>query len=573
MSTYTFARLWQTRGFAPDQFLFLTYAFNFRDFHDNVLRRLLENSEKPFIDVIASCVDLDEESNCFDYRYLSPLGKRFRLFCCDAAPTAHAKAVIARDSRTGKTLSGLGSANLTPSGWRRNVELWRWDSGRTASGILNMCQVLESRRELPSGSTARWRKAFSIGGTGRSPILLGTTQAPSFERVVAQLLKKIPRPQVVRVASPYFDSRSELLFKQLARTTSQCRLEIWTDRSGRLSEPTHWRVLANLLPTLRKRFKNVSVLAPKENAWHAKVLELDNGHGAIVRIVGSANFTGAAWGLNGSNLELVDVEIARDALPTLVKAREIEISPIGRQELIRLANREEKDQIADVKGPVLLWASLRETPPAVQIEARLARPERVEDWRIEASFDETRPENERRKLAKLQSLVGDARRWRLQQHGKRLLLAWLDGEDFVACERMTLKITTASGSTSAPVWITDPDWARRDTKTGIPLAPTEWTVDALLRGPKPIVSLRRPNRDPDQDEEVIEELNGPTEHDLRISHPDYDHTPELMRLADALQDPAQAEITRRRLVTIARKGAAKDRLLAHAAIAFQRVAR
>jgi hypothetical protein len=573
MSAHTLARLWQTRGFAPDQFLFLTYAFNFRDFHDNVLRRLLENSEKLVIDVIASCVDLDEESDCFDYRYLFPLRRRFRLFCCDAVPTAHAKAAIARDSRTGKTLSGFGSANLTPSGWRRNVELWRWDSGRSASGILNMCQVFESRRELPSGSTARWRKSFSIGGTGRSPILLGTRQAPSLERLVAQLLRKVPRPQVVRVASPYFDSRSELLFKQLAQTAGPCRLEIWTDRSGRLTEPTHWRVLLNLLPALRKRFTNVSVLAPKETAWHAKVLELDNGHGDIARIVGSANFTGAAWGLNGSNLELVDIEIARDGLPTLLKARAIEVSPVGRQELARLANREDKDQIARVNGPILLWASLREAPPSVQIEARLARPERVEDWRIEASFDETRPGDERQRLAKLQSLVGNARRWRLQQHGKRILLDWLDGEDFVACERMMLKITTASGSTSAPVWITDPDWARRDKETGIPLAPTEWTVDALLRGPKPIVSLRRLNRDPDQDEEVIEELNNPTEHDLRISHPDYDHTPELMRLADALRDPAQADITSRRLVTIARKGAAKDRLLAQVAIAFQKAPR
>jgi hypothetical protein len=443
MSTHTLARLWQTRGFAPDQFLFLTYAFNFRDFHDNVLRRLLENSEKLVIDVITSCVDLDEESDCFDYRYLSPLGRRFRLFCCDAAPMAHAKAAIARDSRTGKTLSGFGSANLTPSGWRRNVELWRWDSGRSASGILNMCRVFESRLELPSGSTARWRKSFSIGGAGRSPILLGTRQAPSLERLVAQLLRKVPRPQVVRVASPYFDSRSELLFKQLAQTAGPCRLEIWTDRSGRLTEPTHWRVLLNLLPALRKRFKNVSVLAPKEIPWHAKVLELDNGHGDIARIVGSANFTGAAWGLNGSNLEMVDIEIARDGLPTLAKAREIEVSPVGRQELARLASREDKDQIARVNGPILLWASLREAPPVVQIEARLARPERVEDWRIEASFDETRPEDERRKLARLKSLVGNAQRWTLQQHGKRILLAWLDGEDFVACERMMLKITTS----------------------------------------------------------------------------------------------------------------------------------
>src|SRR5438094_1033143 len=118
MSSNTLARLWQSRGFVPDRVLFLTYSFNFRDFHNNVLRQLLRSgSQRPlFVDVVSSCVDVDEQSDCFDYRYLAPMGKRFRLLRCDLIPLAHAKAIIAYDSRTRTTLSGFGSANLTPSG-------------------------------------------------------------------------------------------------------------------------------------------------------------------------------------------------------------------------------------------------------------------------------------------------------------------------------------------------------------------------------------------------------------------------------------------------------------------------
>src|SRR5690349_14564061 len=100
MSLNTLARLWLSRRFVPDRLLFLTYAFNFRDFHDQVLRRLLDNARgrRLYVDVIASCVDVEEESNCFDYRYLAPLGKGFRLFRCEDRRLAHAKAIIAMDS-------------------------------------------------------------------------------------------------------------------------------------------------------------------------------------------------------------------------------------------------------------------------------------------------------------------------------------------------------------------------------------------------------------------------------------------------------------------------------------------
>src|SRR5262245_49554042 len=133
MSTSTLARLWHSKGFTPDRVLFVTYSFNFRDFHNNVLRLLLRGAmHRPLIvDVVASCVDVDEQSDCFDYRYIARMRHHFRLFRCDAKPLAHAKAIIAQDSRTHKIVSGFGSANLTPSGWRRNVEAWRWDNGRS----------------------------------------------------------------------------------------------------------------------------------------------------------------------------------------------------------------------------------------------------------------------------------------------------------------------------------------------------------------------------------------------------------------------------------------------------------
>ncbi len=324
MSSNSLARLWQSRGFVPDRLLFMTYVFNFRDFHDQVLRRLIENASgrRLRVDVIASCVDVEEESDCFDYRYLAPLGNGFRLFRCTDRPLVHAKAIIAQDSLTGKRLAGFGSANLTPGGWRHNVELWRWDNGRSVSAILRMCEILERSNGLNSGLAAAWRQAFGPTKEDTSITLLGVPNAPSFQTVLERLLRAVANPRVVRVASPYFDADSADLFERIARAARRCRLEIWTDRSGKLAEPTYWRVLSALLPKLSRIFEDVSVIAPKAAPWHAKVLELDDGRGRVARVFGSANFTGAAWGLKRpGNVELIATETRAIGLPDMLAPR------------------------------------------------------------------------------------------------------------------------------------------------------------------------------------------------------------------------------------------------------------
>ncbi len=568
MTANTLARLWVSRGFAADRVLFLTYAFNFRDFHDQVLRRLLENAggRAPYVDVIASRVDIEEESDCFDFRYLASFGNRFRLFRCDSFPLAHAKGIIARDRRTGRTLSGFGSANLTPSGWRRNVEMWSWDNGRSAAGILQMCEELERTNGIKGGLTADLRKAFRVAKANSSIVLLGAPRAPRFDDLFHRLLRAVGRPRVVRIASPYFDRHSAELLSHVFEKTGRCRLEIWTDRSGRLAEPTHWRIILDMLPKLVKMFGDVQVLAPpREIPWHAKVIEIDDGRGHVARLFGSANFTGAAWGVkHRGNLELVAVDVSRHGLPDLLETRRIEMTTVPDAERRRLARQEEQEQVRRARGPVLLWACLAERPK-VLVLARLERSEKVTWWRVDADFDESRADDERERLRKVRESVADRGKWRLQQSGRQIVLNWVGGE-FIACERMTLRIRTASGSCSAPVWVPEPDWSKRDEKTGIPIATDsdEWSIDAFLRGQRPIVSLRRKSCDLDQDEEVSEELNATPEPPLSIEHPDYDHEPELMLIARRLRDlPEALEDMRRRLETIARKGQPKDRLLAN----------
>src|SRR5262245_37070178 len=246
MSANTLARLWLTRGFVPDRLLFFTYSLNFRDFHNSVLRQLLRNASQRhiFVDLVASCVDVEEQSDCFDFRYLAPMGKRFRLFRCDVTPLAHSKAIIAYDSRTRTTLSGFGSANLTPSGWRRNLEVWRWDRGASVDAILRTVRAMEGTNGLPAGLSEHWRGYLRSRASRSGLTTLGVPRAPAFESMFRRLLQRVPRPQVVRVASPYFDSHSGTLFAAIARLAPGCRLEVWSDRSGALTEPTHWRVLA-----------------------------------------------------------------------------------------------------------------------------------------------------------------------------------------------------------------------------------------------------------------------------------------------------------------------------------------
>jgi hypothetical protein len=566
MSANSLSVLWESRGFVPDRLLFLTYVFNFRDFHDQVLRRLLENARGRSlrVDVLTTCVDAEEESDCFDYRYLARLRSRFRLFRCDARPLAHAKAIIACDSSTGRTVSGFGSSNLTPGGWRHNVELWRWDGGRSAAAALAMCEALERRNGLKSGLTSEWRGLFKSPSPDRSVVVLGMPSPPSFDTLFERAIRLIGRPKVVRVGSPYFDAGSPDLFDRIARRLQGCRLEIWSDRSGRLSEPTHWRIVSDVIPRLRKQFADVRVVAPEIASWHAKVLELDDEHRRVARIFGSANFTGAAWGTRKpGNLELVGIDQGRVALPELLAARDIKITPVSAQERDRLISREEADQIARSRGPALLWACLTETP-RVEITARLAAAERVTWWVVDAGFDETRPEEEKARLRGIRDRVAHRGHWLMRQSGRQLNLEWVGGE-FIACERMTLKIKTGSGATSAPIWIPEPDWSARDDKTGVPI--DEWSVDAFVRGPRPIVALRRKHRDPEYDEEVAEELNIAADENLAIQHPDYDHEPELLRLARRLREsPDTISVMKRRLETIARKGSLRDQLLARAAL-------
>ena len=225
--------------------------------------------------------------------------------------------------------------------------------GASADAILRMCRAMEGNNGLPVGLSDHWR-GYVRARPGRSGLtILGLPRAPRFESLFRRLLQRVPRPKVVRVASPYFDSHSGTLFAQIASLAPGCRLEIWTDRSGVLTEPTHWRVLADLLPSLTRKFKAVEVLAPRRDlAWHAKIVELDDGHGGIARIIGSANFTGAAWGLAQHNLELIDVEAANAGLPKLVSVREALVTLVSRNELTRLARREEREQDRTCLGPV-----------------------------------------------------------------------------------------------------------------------------------------------------------------------------------------------------------------------------
>src|SRR5262249_19078698 len=149
-------------------------------------------------------------------------------------PLAHAKAIIAQDSSTGKRLAGFGSANVTPGGWRHNLELWRWDNGRSVPAILRLCEVLERSNGLNSGVAVAWREALGPAREDPAITLLGVPGAPRFQTVLERLLRAIANPKVVRVASPYFDADSAGLFECIGRVTRRCRLEIWTDRSGRL---------------------------------------------------------------------------------------------------------------------------------------------------------------------------------------------------------------------------------------------------------------------------------------------------------------------------------------------------
>src|SRR5206468_3840112 len=135
----------------------------------------------------------------------------------------------------------------------------------------------------------------------------------------------------VRVVSPYFDKGSAALLgnllEELGTGTAGNRIEVWTDGSGCVARRSDYQSLLKLIAAHGRAVELKKVLRRGRHGefggpahLHAKLIEVEDSKGTVRRLLGSANFTGAAW-VGSFNTESVYLEADRRALPTLLGPR------------------------------------------------------------------------------------------------------------------------------------------------------------------------------------------------------------------------------------------------------------
>ena len=206
---------------------------------------------------------------------------------------------------------GLGSANPTRSGWEKNSASWDWDKTTEFSNVSATLEDLIKRKLIDTNDVRPWLD--DLKRTVRKPSsvswLLPGKKKDVLSDVLGILKAKVSKPTLLRILSPYYDKGSAVLARDFLRGLGldNHAIEIWADRSGIHTQGSHVANLISLCENLGVSSIRYPVrVVPKsatirdERPLHAKLIEVIGQDGAGVRILGSANFTAAAW--KGSNL-------------------------------------------------------------------------------------------------------------------------------------------------------------------------------------------------------------------------------------------------------------------------------
>lgn len=561
--------LWQAPRLLPDRFLFITFAFNFRDFHNNILPRLMEASggERPQIDIVASSHD-QEQGECYSVRHLLELGDSFRLHLINKAVVPHAKVIVAIDSHRAHKgiIAGLGSANLTPSGWTKNIEAWSWDP--TIAGVAKDLLIeLSSSGHISKDLALRWTRWIGAARAQATDFVLSRRQKEKFGEVLARLREGAGAPRLVRIVSPYFDKGSSDLLQQIAAVVPKgATLELWTDSAG-VSTRKDRELARRLKLQAGKHFKNVLLLSPccgeDSVPLHAKLIEFEGPLG-LSRAFGSANFTGAAWNLKGrGNIELVRVERkAGSSFKAILEELEYRGAPLVAQGAVSSDDEELEEQ----QKAKVLWASLdEEAGPELTAQLELGTKDIVEDAWIEVSSDAQRPVEDRRKLEAASAGIQDRASWTWCL-GTQLSAVWKGPRRFICGELMELKVKVSGSIISAPIWVSRPDPTVRDAQSGIPIDPKDMQFADLLNGrQKSIVPPLQRRTKVHFSDELDEELAQEDESLLGLSDPDADFHPPLVSLAKKLNGAKKDVGLRKMLGILEREGDLTQAILAQAA--------
>jgi len=581
--------------------LFFTYRFDYRWFHNFVLPKIRTASTVDTeILVIASINDTsnDDISKWGDQYVIKnwfSWEKRFRVIYLPSRPIYHSKFIIIQNRD--QIRLGMGSSNLTMSGWERNFEIWDWNKEEHVSNVIDILQKLSSDKLLDKDEVNEWLKGFNFEKTNKKSTQKWLSRGEKhdiFEDSLRKIKLKLNNIKVVRILSPYFDSSSIILLEKLLHIMGiqPGKVELWIDSTGSHTNGHHAEnliVLCEKIGISKLYFPVLKGSPPfnvrDEKPLHAKMIEVVAEDGSGVRIIGSANFTGAAW--HGTNLESVALEEfsrGNDFLSLLPHAfdKETNIMPLSDFKKRREEQSDEGKYDDDLQPngvtPLIYWAIYTETEKTISAHYDNGATE-LRDYFIEARYNSQRDENpindDIQRLLEISEEFVMKDNW-IEEGSEEGILRIKNTEAMITPEWIRLKLLFKDGtSITSPIILDSPDFSKRDPNTGIPREIGS-VIDLFGHG-RPIVSPVGPTHI-EHDEDDDDEMDNTEDQDLALvelgsisESPEYNHLPESIKVIKRIKLSSEGYLDKDKLkkdlnYIVRKTKSSKQRVLAKALI-------
>jgi hypothetical protein len=328
----------------PESSLLMSYCASLSFFERDLLPYLQQAG------VGSVTVLLDEaEYNATFSDLTQSVGIRYKLHPIrlpNPAANFHPKLYLLNAPETATLL--VASANLTPSGFRSNLEVvdqltlspTHLDDASAFGQYVQMLRILPTLdkrlpeslvKELASIATRLEKRGATAQSTDRGPWFLHTL----VESLMPQLVRLVPPKEVTTITaiSPFFDENSTAIL-ELAKAYPNANIRVITNPDSGALNGLPLTKLGN-----RIKVDELSPQADPKRRLHAKLLILSGVKRDCV-VSGSANLTRAAWlasaqSSNCGNVEAVIVRAVEHSISTARLLAELKTRPVDYRTLTR----------------------------------------------------------------------------------------------------------------------------------------------------------------------------------------------------------------------------------------------
>lgn len=575
--------------------LFITYSFNFYWFHNNILPRirskcsrdteiliLAKHDDSAYLSQMG--IEGDPSGDQFNINQWCEWKENLKIIFFPTAPLFHIKAtaVFYEDD----FILGLGSSNLTSSGWSHNLETWCWDQKFQAENLLSFLNFLSINNYCDQKLLEPYIREIKKhkGKKAQIPWLIQEKESV-LTTLLNYITKTVPKVVKIRIISPYFSKDSNELIMKLKESFPICELEFWYDGSGVHTNSKNLKALNDLKDEFQVSLKNLlsvkkvhrigKVEVETKFPLHAKVIEFLDSNSEGIRVFGSANATGAAW--FGNNIEAISYERFKpkqDFLSLLKNEQNITIEQAKASTFAPIISNSSIQEESFIIVPAILWATYDEKECCLRVGMQLPSKNQIRDFEVFAGYDPKRDtDKSQRGFEEVNILSQRAKKfiekdtWNMSFDEKFKVLT-LTSKEKETPENIAIKLILDNGKTlKAPVIPIQPDFESR-TSSGIPKSLN--SVLDILEDGQPIVRPIAPTTILDSEDIEDDESDDEEEEDAQAgltslaTSPEYNHLPESLKIILKLKqkkDSLDKDQVRKQLQLLIRNSKEKEQLL------------